>query len=287
MTSQQQHIDEFESLFRRSERAPFAHAEIPLQSVAVVCDGTTADGEKIAADVQSFLPALHGVNTWHIVPGEDFANVGELLQEIDQQQTDLIVTYRHLHEKSLIPQHSLGVYLDVMTQATSIPVLVLPGTAAQPKALPDGHCDRVMVVTDHISGDNRLINYGVRLCADGGTVWLCHVEDDAVFHRYMAAISRIPQIDTEVARTQIEEQLLKEASDFISTCIAVLQESRPDLTYESVVTRGHQLRQYSELVQSHEVDLVVANTKDEGQLAMHGMAYSLSVELTNVAMLLL
>lgn len=292
MTSQKDHIDEFESIFRAAEREPFGYAEIPLRTVAIVTDGDRTNAESIAETVQQFSPALRGVENWRLITGDQFSNVGELLERINAEQTDLIVTYRHLQEESLVPRHSLGVYLDVMTQATTIPVLVLPGAAPplirkEAKPLGDRLCNRVMIVTDQITGDNRLINYGVRMCADGGTVWMCHVEDDVVFHRYMQAISKIPQIETEEAHRVIERQLLKEAADFIQSCITVLNEEQPAVTYESVVTRGHHLREYRELIDSHDIDLLVANTKDEEQLAMHGMTYSLSVELTDIAMLLL
>lgn len=287
MTSKQDHIDEFESMFRAAERAAFDYVEVPLQSVALVTDKTANDADATAAGLQKFMPRLDSSLRWHFLTGTDFQNVGELLHKIDERQTDLIVTYRHLQEESLIPQHSLGVYLDVMTQTTTIPVLVLPGTAARPRSLAGRTCNRVAVVTDHISGDNRLINYGVRLCATGGRVWLCHVEDNVVFRRYVDALSRVPEIDTDLAARRLEEQLLKEARDFIETCIAELRAKQPEIDYEAVVALGHPLQEYRELVDEHDVDLVVANTKDEGQLAMHGMAYSLSVELTDVALLLL
>ncbi|MFQ5733357.1 MAG: universal stress protein [Planctomycetaceae bacterium] len=287
MTSQQEHIDEFESLFRRAEREPFAYAEVPLKSAVIVTDGTRADAHAAADELREFAPRLETVANWRLLTGDDYANVAELLRRIDDVQTDLLVTYRHLKEQSQLPKHTLGAYLDVMTQVMTIPVLVLPGTARQPKPLTRRTCNRVMVVTDHISGDNRLINYGARLCAAGGTVWLTHIEDDAQFRRYVDAISRIPEIETEQARTLIEQQLLKEAADFIDTCITRLRADGPDVLYKSVVTRGHHLTQYRRLIEEHDADLLVANTKDEDQLAMRGMTYSLSVELTDVAMLLL
>jgi hypothetical protein len=131
------------------------------------------------------------------------------------------------------------------------------------------------------------VNYGVRMCATGGTVWLCHVEDDATFERYLDCISRIPEIDTDQARELIERQLFKEAEDFIQTCIEELRTDGPKLAYHSQVTRGHHLKEYRTLINAHDINLVVANTKDEDQLAMHGIAYSLSVEMVDVAMLLL
>lgn len=281
------HIDEFESMFRRAERVGFEHAVIPLNSITLVTDQSAEDAARQKANLLTFIPMLEHASDWRLISGDEFSNVGELLAKIDEQQTDLVVTWRHLQEEALVPQHSLGVYLDVLTQATSIPVLVLPGTALKPKDLSGNLCDRTMVVADHISGDNGLINYGVRFCPDGGTFWLCHVEDDAVFERYMATTERIPEIDSEQARQLIGATLLKEASDFIESCIEELKTERSAVQYESRVTRGHFLRQYTELVEEAGIDLLVANTKDEDQLAMHGMAYSLSVELNDIALLLL
>jgi len=287
MTSRREQLDEFESVFRRAEREAFHYVNVPLRHVLLLTDGDRSEAEAIVKDVQTFLPRLEPATNVRSLTGDDYHTVNELLEQIDRERTDLIVTYRHLQEQSLIPQHSLGVYLDVLTQVTNIPVLVLPGTAAEPHPLPGRPCERVMVVADHIAGDNRLINYGVRMCSFGGTVWLCHVEDDLVFHRYLRAISRIPEIETDVAARRLNEQLLKEARDYIETCMRMLHKEQPELTYEAIVTRGHRLQQYRDLVNEHDIDLLVTNTKDEGQLAMHGMAYSLSVELTDVALLLL
>ena len=281
------HIDEFESMFRRAERESFQHVTIPIESIVFITDQSPEESERRRQEVQNFLPMLQDVNSWREISGDQYSNVGELLTKLDEQQTDLVITYRHLQEQSLVPQHSLGVYLDVLSQVATIPVLVLPGTSAHPEPLPDGFCDRVMVVADHISGDNALIHYGSRMCPDDGTLWLCHVEDDSVFERYMRVIERIPQIDSEQARRLIEATLLKEAQDFINTCIVELKEARPSITCENRVTRAHFLKQYTELIKAGEINLLVTNTRDDDQLAMHGLAYSLGVELIGTAMLLL
>lgn len=281
------HIDEFESMFRRSEKDRFAYVNLPVESVVFVTDGSAAQASDCLNEVKSFLTQLQDVPRWRIITGEEFHTVDGLLDRIDEEQTDLILTYRHLQETSLVPRHSLGVYLDVLTQTTSIPVLVLPGTAADPRSVANRVCNRVMVVADHIRGDHRLINYGMRMCRTGGTVWLCHIEDDQVFERYMGAIERIPEIDSDDARHLVESQLLNEAQDFIDGCIEVVSGEGPNVTVNSFVGRGHHLRDYRRLTEEHEIDLLVLNTKDDDQLAMHGLAYSVSVELTDVSMLLL
>lgn len=280
-------LDEFESIFKRAEREQFVFADIPINSIAIVTDQDQASGERAKADILEFMPRLADADSWQIVSGDQFSNVSELLGRIEQFQTDLIITWRHLDEESLVPQHSLGVYLDVLTQTTSIPVLVLPGTAEKPKAMKDRDCDKVIVLADHISGDNRLINYGLRCCRNGGTVWLCHVEDERIFERYMSAISRIPAIDTDDARALLHDQLLKDANDFVESCVEVLKTNGPNVGFETRVKFGHFLKEYRELIDKNDIDLCVANTKDDDQLAMHGVAYSMSIELDDVAMLLL
>lgn len=281
------HIDEFESMFRRAERDLFQYVDVPIESIVVISDSDADHASNTIETVKAFVPRLQDVPTWRTITGDQYRTVAELLQVLDAQQTDLIVTHRHLHEDTFVPQHSLGVYLDVLTQTTSIPVFVLPGSAAQPASVAERVCDRVMVVADHINGDNRLINYGARMCRVGGSLWICHVEDDAVFERYMEAIARIPEIDSDDARVLIENQLLKDAQEFIDGCAQVIQAEGPNITVNSHVGRGHHLRDYCQLIENHDVDLLVLNSKDDDQLAMHGRAYSLSVELTDVSMLLL
>ena len=59
------------------------------------------------------------------------------------------------------------------------------------------------------------------------------------------------------------------------------------LTVETVVAMGHRLSEYEQLIREHEVDLLVMNTKDEDQLAMHGLAYPLAVNLRSIPLLML
>lgn len=280
-------IDRFESIFRRTERERFNYVDVPIESIAIVTDQDAAAAEETKKVLLEVLPRLESANGFRVITGDQYSTVSQLKERVDAEQTDLIVTYRHLQEEDLIPHHSLGVYLDVLTQTTSIPVLVLPGTARDPKKVTGRDADRVMVVADHITGDARLINYGVRVVRNGGTIWFCHVEDDKTYERYMHAIERIPEINTSAARDLVKDQLLREASLFIEDCVTELKEKGPHISFQSVVRMGHHLKQYRSLVEENQIELVVINTKDDDQLAMHGMAYSLSVEMTEVPLLLL
>ena len=54
-----------------------------------------------------------------------------------------------------------------------------------------------------------------------------------------------------------------------------------------VVMIGHRLSEYQRLTEDHKIDLLVMNTKDEYQAAMHGLAYPLAVGLRTIPLLLL
>ena len=280
-------IDEFESIFKRAERTPYHFADISIKSTTIVTDGDQQAADALIVDLKRFLPQIAETAKWMSVTGDQFHNVNDLLHVINDQKPELIVTSRCLAESALVPQHTLGVYVDVMTQKLSTPLLLLPGTAPQPHPLGGTACREVMVVTDNLSGDDRLVNHAVSCCDPNGTVWLCHVEDDLLFRRYLDAIRRIPQINTEQAQELIAEQLVAIPTHYAESCIRGLEDAGVEVNVEQIVEFGHRVARYRNLVSRCAVDLLVTNTKDKDQLAMHGMAYALSVELTEVAQLLL
>jgi len=280
-------IDEFESIFKRSERTLYHYADVSIRKVAVITDGNQVMAAELSNDIKRFLPHLAEQPEWQYVTGDQYHNVNDLLRIMAERKPDLIVTSRCLDESSLVPQHTLGVYVDVMTQTLSTPILLLPGTAPQPHPLGNRACEGVMVVTDNLAGDDQLVNHAVACTAAKGTVWLCHVEDDVLFRRYLEAIGRIPEINTEQAQELIAEQLVAIPTQYAQSCIDGLKKAGVDRTIEQIVEFGHQVNRYRQLVARYPVDLLVTNTKDKDQLAMHGIAYALSVELTEVAQLLL
>ena len=282
-------IDQFESVFKSADKAVYTYDRPTFERVLLVTDLNDADAADIASRVRSFLTVVDDAGTqWNTLSGDDFSSVRSLLEDIEERKPDLIVTYRHLHSEAWRWPHSLGEYLDVMTQATSVPVLVLPHPDAD-RALPHSikDTDRVMAITNHLTGDNRLVNMAVRFTEPGGTCWLTHVESQPVFERYMDAISKIPAIDTDVARESLAAQLLKEPRDFIAACRAEIDAQGLPVDIEEVVVMGRQVDEYGDLVAKREIDLLVLHTKDDDQLAMHGAAYVLAVELRGIPLLML
>ena len=171
---------------------------------------------------------------------------------------------------------------------TDVPVLVLPHPEAGRAA---GHAmrntDTVMAITDHLVGDDRLVNCAARFTSRGGRLLLTHVEDQGPFERIMDVISKIQEIDTDLARERIGKRLLKEAGAFIDSCRAELARHELEVTVEQMVSFGHRLREYESLVANHGVDMLVFHTKDDDQLAMHGLAHPLAVQLRHVPLLMI
>ena len=82
-------------------------------------------------------------------------------------------------------------------------------------------------------------------------------------------------------------RLLEDPMEYIESCRAGLPREGSQIKVESRVKLGHFLSDYRELVEENEIDLLVMYTKDEEQLAMHGIAYPLAVELRSTPLLML
>ena len=280
-------LDQFESAFKSADKPIYSYERIEIDRVLVVTDLSDNEAAPVVERVRAFLGVLSAA-VWEHLPGDAFGSVQQLLDCVAERAPDLVVTYRHLHSNAWNWQHSLGEYLDVLTQATEVPVLVLPHPDAEralPHALSD--TDRVMAITDHLTGDERLLNYALRLTSAGGTCWLTHIENRRNFDRFVDVISRVPEIDTETARTLIAAQLLKEPRDYIASCRALIEKEVPDVSVEALVAMGERLAEYRAMIEAHDIDLLVLNTMDGDQLAMHGQAYPLAVELRQIPLLML
>lgn len=283
-------VDQFESVFRAAAKPVFHYASLELAKVLVVTDlppdETSAFGER----VRGFLSAAEGADeaTFETVAGVQARSTGDLIGVVEKAEPDLICAYRNLYSDGWQWPHSLGEALDVLTQTAKAPVMVLPHPKAEREA---GHAmrdtNRVMAVTDHLAGDDALVNWAVAMAQPGGKLFLSHVEDEAGFERMIELISRIPSIDTDNARERLKERVLKEPHDYIRSCAERLAAASIDVSVEEIVTLGRRLGDYRRLVDEHEIDLLVMHTRDEEQLAMHGLAYPIAVEFRHIPLLML
>jgi hypothetical protein len=131
------------------------------------------------------------------------------------------------------------------------------------------------------------VSHAAYFTPSGGRLLLAHIEDERSLERYLEVISKIPEIDTESARGLLSARLLKEPADYIASCKEVLRQAGLPIELEKVVTFGHHVSDVERLVAEHEVDLLVLNTKDDDQQAMHGLAHPLAVQLRTTPLLML
>lgn len=283
-------IDQFESVFKSADKPVFRYEPFSVGSHMVLTDLDDEAAESFAVLAGKYAGAggSREISTQRVIKGADFSTIEECLELIAGEKPDLICTYRGLHSDCWRWGQSLGSYVEVLTQTVSVPVLVFPHpAAAETLSGAEAGCRHVMAMTDHLAGDSRLVNAALFFTPAQGTLHLTNLEDQQVFERYMEAIDKIPSIDSAAARDSVLAQILKEARDYIQSCRTVVEEQELDVEIQETVELGLHVADYKRLAAARDVDLLVMNTKDSGQLAMHGLAYELAVELNDIPLLLL
>lgn len=281
-------LDQMASMFRSAWKQDYAYTPPQLKKLLLITDKDSAKSAQILENVKAYLGVLNDdPPEWRVLSKEDYHTISVLIENCQAWQPDLIISYRHLWHDEKGLNHSIGAYLDMLTQCTDIPVLVLPHLENKDYTQALNSTQEVMVITDHLAEEQGIIDYGVRLTQQQGTLFLAHVEHMHVYKRYIKAISKIPDLNTEIAEDKIANQLLKEPRELIDKIVLTLDNSDIDLNIVPLVTFGHTVKTYRELLDKHSIDLLILRTKDGDQLAMQGDAYSIAVEFTDIPLLLL
>jgi len=283
-------IDQFESLFRSAIKDVYEYQDISFKSILLVTDLDEHNSSIFSVQVKEFSHLVH-IETnsqWHTINKDNFSSTHDLLDIVKEINPDLIFTYRNLHSQAWKYPHSLGEHLDVLIQKTSIPVFILPHPNADyavDHAMKD--CNTVMALTDHLSNDHTLVNHAVSFTENDGTLYLMHIEDIDIFDKYINAISKISTINTDNAREKIGNELLKQPENYINTIKSTLKDEKPSINIKSIVNFGHHLTEFKKYINEYKVDLLVINAKDNQQMAMHGLAYPLAIELRQIPLLMI
>jgi hypothetical protein len=282
-------LDQFESVFRSAVKPIYRYDPASINRAVVITDLAQAAAEEFSELIQQLLAHLQ-ITDWKTISGDQYSSTLDLLNllEEEDEDVDLICCYRNLHSQAWQHPHSLGSHLDVLIQKTSSPVLVLPHPQAgyaYDHAFDD--IRQVLAMTDHMTQDDRLVNFAAKFTGSSGSLHLAHIEDNVVFERYMVAISKIPTIDTESAETALRLQLLKYPREYIDSCETVLKSIYPGMEIENIVIYGHRLRDYLDYVEKLNIDLLVIHGKEDDQLAMHGLSYPLAIELRQIPILVI
>ncbi len=283
-------VDQFESVFRSALHDVFEFKKIHFAKVLIVSDLGATELLEFENKIKLFSNCIDIDNNteWLSLSLTESQTTQELIDSINKLQPDLIFTYRNLQSATWQYSHSLGEHLDVLIQKTTIPVVVVPHPLDSIRFEHTlKNTNIVMAITDHLSADDDLVNYAAKFTEKNGQLYLMHIENAGTFEKYMDAISKISTIDTDEAREQISKQLLKLPNDYIHSVEDILKLEKLPITIKKVIGFGHHLTEYRKYIEQHQVDLLVMNTKNKEQMAMHGLAYPLVVELRAIPLLLI
>lgn len=280
-------LDEFESLFRSADKPTMIHDEVEIRRVLVVTDDRAGEPSAQRKAIASFLPVLDGDRPdWQVLDVGVETTVPSLLSLVRDIGPDVIVSRRNLGDAAGGAVRSLGVLLDEMLWELPVPIIILPdgfgapvGGASPPRT--------VMVATDHLTGDNQLVDYGARFTPDDGRLILAHIEDDESFAQYMAEIEKIPEIETDVARQRLRERLMQSPRDYVAACTRVLQDAGVKAEIESVVRFGHQANNYLAMVEELGVEMLCLHTERDDAPAMLGMAMMIASRFRELPLLMI
>ncbi|MEM7372024.1 MAG: hypothetical protein AAF587_25635 [Bacteroidota bacterium] len=282
-------LGSFESVFRRALRTRYEYEDISLQNILVITDLEEEEESSFLTLLKQYLkPKLVGDAFEFTVFGrKQFAPWSHLRARIDQINPDLIISYRMLWVEDITAPKSLGSYIDLLSQDTDFPLLVMPHPRLHDMKEVLDKPGAILVASEHAYANHHQVNYSLNFVEDGAPLVLVHIEDEDTFEYYMDSIEKIPALDTEVARDSLHDQLLAGPLHYAESVEEYIRQNFPNIDIQTHITFGHLITAYQELLHSQLVDLLVTNTKDDTQLAMHSIGYSLAVEFRQTPVLLL
>ncbi len=282
-------VDQFESAFRSAIRPVYEPHGIELHKILTITDLPSEEAEGFEQSVQQYLMPITSdgsAPSFGRLDDGSYDSTASLLTQVAELNPKLIVTYRNLNTDDWRYQNSMGSRLDTLIHQTEIPILVLPHPKAQgTKGFSLSKNERVIAVTDHLTGDHTLIDYAAAFVEPNGRLILVHLEDQITFDRYLEAISKITTIDTEHARSQIHSQLLKDPHDYISSCRERLKSSTPSVQVEERVGFAEGFDQFQDHIQRENSNLLVIKVIDHQQPGIHGLADRLINETRHIPVL--
>ncbi len=262
-------LDVFGSVFNRAVKHHYKFEPKDLHSMMIIADSKniqTLDqfGSRYCEDRVQFI-----YNTEFL-----WSN---LIQLIDNTKPDLLLIQRQLGMHAGI-EFSLGPLLVNLSQEFEIPILVLP---SHQKAY---EIKTVLAGFDHKIDNSHLVNHSLMLKMDMENLLLVHIEEESVFNYYMDAITKIPGINTDYAKTNIEKTILDLSGDFFDDVIESLSNKR--FKVHQYCRLGDVVKEYQAIVSQHNVDLMVFEAEDDSKLAMHSLGQSLAIQFPHIATLL-
>lgn len=279
----------FESVFRRALRTRYEYEAVSLTNVLVISDLVEEEESGFLTSIKAYLQSKFGDTPYElkVLGKKDVAPWAHLRARIHQINPDLIISYRMLWVEDITAPKSLGSYIDLLSQDTEFPLLVMPHPRLHDINEILNKPGAILAASEHAYANHRQVNYALKFVENGAPLVLVHIEDEDTFNYYMDSIEKIPSLDTEVARDSLHDQLLAGPVHYAESVQEYIEAHFPNIDIQTHIKFGHLITAYQELLKAQLVDLLVTNTKDDTQLAMHSIGYSLAVEFRQIPVLLL
>ena len=262
-------LDVFESMFNRSVKHHYEFQPVKLNSLMIIAESDHLNsldefGSKYCENRAKYKYT------------SDFS-WSDLLNTLEETKPDLLLMQRQLGIPSGL-KFSLGPILISLSQELEIPILILP---TDYKGF---EIRNVLAGFDHQIDNSHLVNHSLILKKEMERLVLVHVEEESVFNYYVDAIAKIPGINTDYARTAIEETILNLAGDFFKN----VKDNLNDESFKvyEYCKLGDVVNEYKEIISEHSIDLMVFEAQDDSKLAMHSLGQSLAIQFPQLATLL-
>jgi hypothetical protein len=284
-------IDEFESQFIRSTREPFKFHSPEISTVAVVSDSPQSGAAQVLAASTSLLsdtPVLGKASSkvsWQLIHGELYDSVRALLNIIEDVKPDVIFVERHLKTKIEDRVIGLSNYIDALTQSCITPLVILPECEDSNMANVVRPAKEILVDSKQLVGNHNLINWALRFVVPDTKLFLSHIEDDRDFAHYINVISRIPELDTDLAEKAIRGTLLKIPEDFIDRVRSGVEKLSSDISVKGIIRLGHSIADHLDIIQKHKIDLLVVPGASQERRMLSETTYGLAMECREIPIL--
>ena len=276
-------LDIFESIFRSAERIEFEVAQPRLRNIALLTE-TNEAATQTANQLRAWLaPANPGLHIEPIVVHSALDRAA-LFQRLETPKPDLIISQRSIGQGTSHWHRGLGGLADVLIQHHPAPVWVLSDSDCLTRHLTT---KRTTLLIDFPLDNHLLVNWGVVATPNEGELRLMRVEPQDQLEKLMRSIQRVKEIPTEATRHALQQELLRESTTFMTSCLTGVLRERPDIKVTQSLAQSIMLPTYLSWIEDYSPTLVVIDGRDGDRAVNRGLAAGIAVDFTDVGILIL
>ena len=274
-------IDHFASLFRAADKEQVDIPMVRISKVALVTDVSIDESHQLWERWKGILP---NPVEMVLLDGSMTQSLPKLVDSLKEIEVDLVMTYRCLHSDAWQYPYAVGSYIEVLTQIVPFPVLLMPHIHEESKTY--ANAKSILLLSAELTKEAALVGFAGAFSTKETQLLLAQIDDKSTFLRIIDIISKIPQIDTDDAKQYITERREQEMNDWVFRCTQNLSQQPNAPVVSQIDMLDPSMKECAAVIGQHNAELVVINTKDDEQLAIHGLAYPIMVQFRQLPLLL-